>query len=148
MWWRRSDSAVERTVGLEHGVDPQGDYPCPCRHRGRLKPIALMETLGCELCPQMFNLQTTEKGLVIESALTGHGNRRQWRWNGRRWLLVPMPLGRSHWPVLLCVGSLLCTIGVPLILRAPWGATAGIWIAIALAIAAVPVAVLWLTDRH
>lgn len=146
MWWRRSGRAVEQTSDLERAFDPLGEHPCPCRRRGRLKLIALMDVLGCDRCPQMFSLQPTKTGPVIGSALTNDEDRRRWRWDGRRWIPTKS-LSQRYWPVLLCVGSLLCTIGIPLFLRNPWGLTAGSWLVIALAIAAVPVAVLWIADR-
>ncbi|MFE4107481.1 hypothetical protein [Almyronema epifaneia] len=79
-------------------VDLTADYPCPCRRRGRIVPIALTEAFGCDRCQQIFVLR--EDGYVIEQLSTHYPYKRAWRWVGQQWTLDRAGLGRNYLPFL------------------------------------------------
>lgn len=65
-----------------HKIDLNNEYPCPCRRRGNLKPIVLMEAMGCDRCQQIFIVNTDDG--VIEQVSTIY-QKKSWRWTGNRW---------------------------------------------------------------
>lgn len=127
--------------------DRQGEYPCPCRRQGRLKPIALMEVLGCDRCQQIFSV-CGDDGWIERASGSPYGYRHRWRWDGQSWVLLRRWPRYRIWPVVLWLMGLLCTIGIPLMLQAFLGVAASPWVAIAIAMAALPAVVLWMTDRR
>ena len=63
-------------------IDLTTEYPCPCRRRGNLKPIVLMDAMGCDRCQQIFTVNTDDG--VIEQVSTIY-QKKSWRWTGNRW---------------------------------------------------------------
>ena len=74
-------------------INFRNDYPCPCRRRGKLKPIILTEALGCDRCQQIFVVQ--ENGQVIEQ-LSSIYHKKSWRWTGYRWTNAYNPWTKSY----------------------------------------------------
>jgi len=89
-------------------IDPNADYPCPCRHRGRLKLITLTEAFGCNRCQQIFVLE--ESRTVIAELSTGYSPKRTWHWTGHQWLAVPAKSEKKRLPIF--VGLILLGIVV------------------------------------
>lgn len=81
-------------------LDLQEVYPCPCRRRGRIKPIVLTEAFGCDRCQQIFVVQ--EEGYVIEQLASHYPYRRSWRWTGHQWI-VSRPLSPHHYLLVLSI---------------------------------------------
>ena len=71
----------------------RNDYPCPCRKKGKLKPILLTEALGCERCQQIFVVQ--ENGQTIEQ-LSSIYHKKSWRWTGCRWASAYDPWKKTY----------------------------------------------------
>jgi hypothetical protein len=65
-------------------IDLNGDYPCPCRCRGRLTPIALMDAMGCERCQQIFVV--ADNAETLERVAPHYPSRQRWYWDGSQWL--------------------------------------------------------------
>ena len=63
-------------------IDLNSEYPCPCRRKGKLKPIVLTEALGCDRCQQIFVVK--KDGHIIEQ-LSYIYQKKSWRWTGNRW---------------------------------------------------------------
>ena len=63
-------------------IDLNSEYPCPCRRKGKLKPIVLTEALGCDRCQQIFVVK--KDGQIIEQ-LSYIYQKKSWRWTGNRW---------------------------------------------------------------
>ncbi|NEQ29513.1 MAG: hypothetical protein F6K04_00705 [Leptolyngbya sp. SIO4C5] len=128
-------------------VDLTADYPCPCRRRGRIVPIALTEAFGCDRCQQIFVLR--EDGYVIEQLSTHYPYKRAWRWVNQQWTLDRGSLSRNYLPFLfffifgIAIFILLLTT-----LQPP--ATAGLTVRIvaALLISMLLVFMFWLACRR
>lgn len=82
-------------------IDLNTDYPCPCRRRGRLIPIALTEALGCDRCQQIFVVE--EGGYVIEQLSTHYPYKQAWRWSGHQWHRARAGLQDSYLPLALTI---------------------------------------------
>jgi hypothetical protein len=67
-------------------IDINQNYPCHCRRRGTLRPIALTEAFGCDRCQQIFAVE--DNGYVLEQLSTSYPYKRAWRWTGNRWVAV------------------------------------------------------------
>ena len=63
-------------------IDLNNEYPCPCRRKGKLKPIVLTEALGCDRCQQIFVVK--KDGQIIEQ-LSYVYQKKSWRWTGNKW---------------------------------------------------------------
>ena len=63
-------------------IDLNSEYPCPCRRKGKLKPIVLTEALGCDRCQQIFVVK--KDGQIIEQ-LSSIYQKKSWQWTGNRW---------------------------------------------------------------
>lgn len=82
-------------------IDLTADYPCPCRRRGKLTPIALTEAFGCSRCQQIFVVQ--ESGDAIEQLSTTYPYKKAWRWTGHQWSIAKSSISRSYLPLALLV---------------------------------------------
>jgi len=82
-------------------IDLNTDYPCPCRRKGKLIPIALTEAFGCSRCQQIFVVQ--ENGYTIEQLSTTYPYKKIWRWTGRQWSISKSSIGQSYLPLALLV---------------------------------------------
>jgi hypothetical protein len=80
-------------------IDLKAEYPCPCRRKGRLTPIALTDAFGCDRCHQIFVVQ--DNGYIIEQLSTNYPYKRTWRWTGHQWTVSRGGLGRDYLPLLL-----------------------------------------------
>ncbi|MDJ0574234.1 MAG: hypothetical protein QNJ65_03595 [Xenococcaceae cyanobacterium MO_234.B1] len=129
-------------------ISLKNDYPCPCRRRGRLKPIILTEALGCDRCQQIFVVK--ENGQVIEQ-LSSIYQKQTWRWTGHRWANVyPGLSGKSLSAlfVVIVLLPLITAIVLPIVLYRLSSDNIIFWgIACSLLIATL-VIVLWLAYRH
>ena len=129
-------------------ISLKNDYPCPCRRRGRLKPIILTEALGCDRCQQIFVVK--ENSQVIEQ-LSSIYHKQTWRWTGYRWVNVyPGLSGKSLSAlfVVIVLLPLITAIVLPIVLYRLSSDNIIFWgIACSLLIATL-VIVLWLAYRH
>jgi len=124
-----------------HKIDQTTDYPCPCRRSGQLKPIALTEAFGCNLCQQIFVIQ--EDGCTLEPVSTYYPYRRTWQWTGSHWQLQPSSLGPGAAISLLLVGVASLGLFILLALAARLG-DSGLGIMIGL----LAIALIWLVTRR
>lgn len=129
-------------------IDLNKDYPCPCRRRGRLKPILLTEALGCTRCQQIFVVK--ENGKIIEQ-LSSIYQKKSWRWTGYRWTNVYPGWAQSYLSALLLVMMILPIVALmllPLMLRLSSNHSIIVW-AIVLSLFTILLALmLWLASRH
>lgn len=106
-------------------IDLSTDYPCPCRRKARLLPIALTEALGCDRCPNVFVL--TSDGEQVEQVAGLLLSRRLWWWTGQQWVLAQSHRQQWNGWLLAIVGMILVAVVVYLaILHLPgqfavWG---------------------------
>ena len=130
-----------------HKIDLNQVYPCPSCRRGKLNVIALTEALGCNRCQQIFVLE--DKNRALEQLSTTYPYKRSWYWMGRGW--VKARVRRSSRSLLIVLVSI---IGILLIilfllsldrfnLQLPI-----VSVILALAIACLPIFLLWLSYRR
>lgn len=95
------DLVLARLVQTERNskIDLNADYPCPCRRKGKLVPIALTEAFGCSRCQQIFVVQ--ENGYTIEQLSTTYPYKKIWRWTGHQWSIARSSIGQSYLPLAL-----------------------------------------------
>ena len=96
-------------------IDLNTEYPCPCRRRGALVPIALTEAFGCNKCQQIFVVE--ESGYTIEQLSTSYPTKKAWRWTGHRWIIARAGIGESYLPVALLIVLSPLILWLPLALR-------------------------------
>ncbi|MBD2104235.1 hypothetical protein [Leptolyngbya sp. FACHB-261] len=101
-------------------------YPCPCRRRGQIVPIALTEAFGCERCQQIFVVE--EGGYSLEQLSTSYPYKRAWHWTGHQWSAVNRGLGENY--LTLAMTFVLA----PLLL---------LWLTLALQVSLEPQMILW-----
>jgi hypothetical protein len=95
-------------------IDQRENYPCPCKRRGHLIPIALTEAFGCSQCQRIFVVQ--EGGYVLEQLATHHGHEQSWYWNGKIWYPTDFEaLAKSYIPLTLGIGLLLLVLWLPVV---------------------------------
>lgn len=132
-----------------HKIDHRAEYPCPCRRRGRLQPIALTEALGCDLCQRIYVVSNS--GCAIEELAATAPHKRAWRWTGTRWIFVQSPaIGENLLPqvALSVVGIVFLVV---LLFKAEASTTGLILlgaVALALAISIGVVLLVWLAYRR
>lgn len=100
-----------------HKIDLKSDYPCPCRRRGRLKPIILTEAMGCDRCQQIFVVK--QNGHIIEQ-LSSIYQKKAWRWTGYRWKNAYHNWTQSSLSIILVLISILPVLALiilPVVLR-------------------------------
>jgi hypothetical protein len=129
-----------------HKIDPTQDYPCPCRRRGRLIPIALTEAFGCNRCQQIFVVE--DGGHVLEQLSTSYPYKRTWRWNGRQWNIINPGLSESYLPVALGITLVLLSIWLPLALKSPANSGIILWAVVVLLLAVLPALMVLLAYRR
>ena len=129
-------------------ISLKNDYPCPCRRRGRLKPIILTEAFGCDRCQQIFVVK--EDGQMIEQ-LSSIYHKQLWRWTGNRWANVyPGVQGKSlsFLFIIIVLLPLITAIALPIVLYQLSSENIIFWgIACSLLIATL-IIVLWAAYRH
>ncbi|MGJ3251284.1 MAG: hypothetical protein ACFE0J_09160 [Elainellaceae cyanobacterium] len=125
-----------------HKIDLTVDYPCPCRRRGRLIPIALTEAFGCNRCQQIFVVH--ESGYMIEQLSTTYPYKKAWRWTGHQWSLSHSTLGRGYLPLALVILFVLVLLLLITTLQSP----IALRVVAALVLAAMLVLLLWLACRR
>ncbi|MEZ2301315.1 MAG: hypothetical protein P2A85_07215 [Microcoleus anatoxicus] len=126
-------------------IDLNGDYPCPCRRRGRLVPIILTEAFGCNRCQQIFVLD--ESGYVIEQLSTNYPYKQTWRWTGQQWNRAHRGFREHYLPLALGMILVLLMIWLPLALYSP-GRNIILWAVVAVLLAMVPALMVWLAYRR
>ena len=128
-------------------IDLTAEYPCPCRRRGRLKPIVLTEAFGCDRCQQIFVVQ--DNGYVLEQLSTSYPYKRAWRWTGHQWNIAHASLGRGYFPLtLLIICGLIFLLVLLVALHSPWSVNIAIRVIAAMVVSVMIVLILWLTFRH
>lgn len=127
-------------------IDLNTEYPCPCRRRGALVPIALTEAFGCNRCQQIFVVE--ESGYAIEQLSTSYPYKKAWRWTGNRWITAHASLGESYLPVALGIVLVLLIVWLPLALRTPRGPSIILWALLAVLLAVLPALMVWLAYRR
>lgn len=127
-------------------IDLTQDYPCPCRRRGRLAPIALTEAFGCSRCQQIFVVE--ESGYVLEQLSTNYPYKRSWRWTGHQWNTAHSGLSESYLPVALGITLVLLSIWLPLALNSPPSSGIVLWAIVALLLAILPALMVLLAYRR
>ncbi len=100
---------------LNHKIDLNEEYPCPCRRKGKLSPILLTEAMGCDLCQQIFVV--TETGKEIEQLSSVYPYKRRWCWNGKRWIINGMWGLKIYAPLITWLTLILLIISIPIIIK-------------------------------
>jgi hypothetical protein len=129
-----------------HKIDLNGDYPCPCRRRGKLTPIALTDAFGCDRCQQIFVVQ--DSGHTIEQLSTNYPYKRAWRWNGHQWIVVNPSLGKGYVPLTLLFMFALVFLLLLTTLSAPAGSQVAFRVVAALVLSVMLAFMLWLACRR
>ena len=93
-------------------IDLTQDYPCPCRRKGRLTPIALTEAFGCNRCQQIFAVE--DNGHLLEQVSGSYPYKRSWRWNGQQWFAANSGLTEGYLPIALGITVIMVIIWLPL----------------------------------
>jgi hypothetical protein len=128
-------------------IDLSADYPCPCRRRGRIVPIALTEAFGCDRCQQIFVVR--DDGYVLEQLSSHYPYKRAWRWTGQQWRLDRSVLGTSYVPLMMVVlFSLMVLILLLATLQTPAGAQVAVRLLAALTVSLLLVFMFWLASRR
>ncbi len=127
-------------------IDLSTEYPCPCRRKGVLKPIALTEAFGCDRCQQIFVVE--DKGYSLEQLSTSYPYKRSWCWTGHRWSNTGSSLTESYLPVALGIILILLIVWLPLALRSPSGLNIIFWALLAVLLAVLPALMVWLSYRR
>ena len=105
-------------------IDLNREYPCPCRRKGRLKPIVLTEALGCDRCQQIFVVK--KDGQIIEQ-LSYIYQKKSWRWTGNRWKNAYARWSQSYLSTItVLMLGLMATVIVMLPLLLRWLSTQSI----------------------
>ena len=98
-------------------IDLNSEYPCPCRRKGKLKPIVLTEALGCDRCQQIFVVK--KDGQIIEQ-LSYVYQKKSWRWTGNKWKNAYARWSQSYLSMItvLMLGlTVMAIVTLPLLLR-------------------------------
>ena len=125
-------------------IDLNKEYPCPCRRRGRLKPIILTEAFGCDRCQKIF--VTQNNGQALEELSQGYPYKKAWRWTGYRWKLANSSWRETYLPVAGAILVLLI-VWVPLT-QISISSNIILGATIILLLVVVPALMLWLAYRH
>lgn len=129
-----------------HKIDLNATYPCPCRRRGQLTPIALTEAFGCDRCQQIFVVQ--EGGYVIEQLSTNYPYKRAWRWSGHQWQVAHSSIGRGYLPLMLVIIFGLVFLLLLTTLQSPLSSSITFRVIAALMLSMMLVLMLWLACRR
>lgn len=129
-------------------IDLTNEYPCPCRRQGHLKPIVLMDAMGCDRCQQIFVVKQDDG--VIEQVSSIY-QKKSWRWTGNRWKNAYARWTQGYLSMLFIIvlSSSVLTIAIlPLLLR--WLSTQSIisWTAVILFLITLLVLSLFVVHRH
>ncbi len=128
-------------------IELEIEYPCPCRRRGQLIPIALTEAFGCNRCQRIFVVE--DSGYTIEELSTTYPYKRAWRWTGQQWNVANSGLRENYLPLALSIVVGLLVFGLPLALRSPTTSTSIVlWTLAAVLLLLVPTIILWLAYRR
>ncbi|BBD56124.1 MULTISPECIES: hypothetical protein [Planktothrix] len=126
-------------------IDLNGDYPCPCRRKGRLVPIALTEAFGCDRCQQIFVVD--ESGYCLEQLATHYPYKQAWHWTGHQWNKASPGLKAHYLPMALGMLLVPLVIWLPLALYSP-GPNLVLWAMVAIVLAMLPALMVWLAYRR
>lgn len=128
-------------------ISLNGEYPCPCRRSGKLKPILLTEALGCERCQQIFVVQDNHQEIEQLSSIY---QKRAWRWNGRKWINIYPGLGPNSLSLLfvaIFLFPLFFAIALPLVLQRLTAPSTIVWVMLFCLLITIAGLVLWLAYR-
>ncbi|MCU0571300.1 MAG: hypothetical protein MUF49_32630 [Oculatellaceae cyanobacterium Prado106] len=130
-----------------HKIDFKVAYPCPCRRKGQLTPIALTDAFGCDRCQQIFVVQ--DNGFVLEQLSTNYPYKRTWRWTGHQWVVARSGLGRDYLPIVLVSVFVVGFLVLLLILQSPLSANMAFRVfAAAIVLSVMLGLMLWLACRR
>jgi hypothetical protein len=134
-------------VGVQKSqkIDLNGEYPCPCRRRGRLIPIALTDAFGCNRCQQIFVV--SESGETIEQLSIHYPYKPAWRWTGSQWHRAYSNWKAHYLPLALVMILVPLVIWLPLALHSS-GPNIIIWAIVAVVLAMLPALMVWFTYRR
>ncbi len=127
-------------------IDLTDEYPCPCRRRGRLIPIALTDAFGCNRCQQIFVVQ--DNGYAIEQLSTNYPYKRAWRWSGHQWVVITPSFGKGYVPLTLVVIFGLVFLLLVTMLQSPISASVAFRVITAFGLSMMLVFMLWLACRR
>ncbi|NEP55652.1 MAG: hypothetical protein F6K31_01210 [Symploca sp. SIO2G7] len=125
-------------------IDLNMEYPCPCRHRGRLVPITLTDAFGCDRCQQIFVVE--ESGYMIEQLSTSYPYKKAWRWTGSRWIKANTNIGENYLPIAVLIVLVLLIVWLSLALFDNNNII--FWALLAVLLALIPALMFWLTYRR
>jgi hypothetical protein len=128
-------------------IDLESIYPCPCRKRGQLHPIALTEAFGCNQCQHIFVVRAD--GYVLEQLSSIYPYKQLWYWTGQGWVPVRTPMYQSSYAWIvggLTAFFLLLLLCLPVMFRIPLDHRVMVWMFLMILIV-VPVLsfMVWLT---
>ena len=126
-------------------IELNAEYPCPCRRRGRLIPIALTDAFGCNRCQQIFVVNPT--GDTIEQLSSNYPYKPTWRWTGKEWHRIHSGLKTNYWPFILTMIMVPLIIWLPLAFHSP-GPNIIVWAMVAVLLAILPALMVWLAYRR
>lgn len=126
-------------------IDLNGEYPCPCRRRGHLIPIALTDAFGCNRCQQIFVVN--ESGETIEQLSTHFSYKQTWRWTGKQWNRASSNWKAQYLPLAILMILVPLVIWLPLALHSP-SPNIIVWAMVAVILAMLPALMVWLTYRR
>ncbi len=127
-------------------IDLNAEYPCPCRRRGKLVPIALTEAFGCNRCQQIFVVE--ENGHTIEQLSTTYPYRQAWRWTGQQWNKAYSGRTDSYLPLALGIILILLIVWLPIALSSPVAANIIPVGVVAILLIVLPALMVWLAYRR
>jgi hypothetical protein len=128
-----------------HKIDLTQEYPCPCRCRGKLSPIALTEAFGCLRCQQIFVL--SEDAQVLEKLVTHYPYKQAWCWRGDQWQRANNGWQESFLPLAFGIIGFLLFVWLPLA-QSPLGNHMFFFVSVALLLIIVPALMVWLAYRR
>lgn len=100
-------------------IDLNCEYPCPCRRKGRLKPIILTEAMGCDKCQQIFVVGENQE--YIEQLNPTYPYKKRWRWIGKRWLSVEKPWQNNYFLLGILCFFFSLLVAIPLLVALAGG---------------------------
>lgn len=100
-------------------IDLNCEYPCPCRRKGRLKPIILTEAMGCDKCQQIFVLAENQE--YIEQLNPSYPYKKRWRWLGKRWIGAQKPWQESYFLLGVFCFFFSILVAIPLLITLTGG---------------------------
>ncbi|HEY9705098.1 MAG TPA: hypothetical protein V6C58_21855 [Allocoleopsis sp.] len=89
-------------------IELNTEYPCPCKRKGHLLPMILMEAMGCDRCGQIFAVE--QEGYLLEQVSSTYPYKRFWHWSGKKWMTANQNIKYAYIPILMVVTMILTII--------------------------------------